>query len=326
MSLRSNNYNGVKMRQLDQTEAEYQFGNDIVDGTAEPVFYSLWSGQVFFWPRRRVPVDTDFLLRGYRKPLTTFDQTTGQVDADPRLHQALAHYAVALAYAQQEDEYLESNSMERWQRDVESARQAIMDPAHNRPIFMYGNWARTPVGGWGSYGATAVGPYGGTAINPKGPPGPMGPSGPIGPTGPVGPAGLDGSDGAQGPPGSNAIVKGELGYVGPPLFPIEDVGSLWIDTNLDGWVTTEQGAWVNVGPMQGPAGNDGADGATGPQGVPGPVGPAGPTGPAGQDGADGQGITVKGTIEVSVPHRFRATTPATSGSTPTSTPGHGMTA
>ena len=36
-------------------------------------------------------------------------------DCDIRLHQLLAHYAIALCYAQQEDEVLEDVYMKRWQ-------------------------------------------------------------------------------------------------------------------------------------------------------------------------------------------------------------------
>ena len=74
-------------------------------GTA--AYFSVWSNRIFLWPRRSSH-PTPIILRGYRKPLAMFDAPTGQVDADPRLHQPLAHYAMALAYAQQEDEVLES--------------------------------------------------------------------------------------------------------------------------------------------------------------------------------------------------------------------------
>lgn len=288
---------GRKIEQINQEEAEYRFGGEVSDGQAQAAYFSVWNNRIFFWPRRNVPVDTDFILRGYRKPLNTFDVTTGQVDADPRLHQALAHYAVALAYAQQEDDVLESRYMERWQRDVEMARQAIMDPSGNRPLVMYGNWPRGDTARLIGGGSPAN-----IGINPQGPPGPVGPRGPAGDTGPAGADGADGADGATGPPGASALVKGVLGYVGPPLFPIGNVGDLWLDDNQDGWVTTEQGQWVNVGPMQGAPGQDGADGAPGPKGDPGDPGPEGPPGPAGEDG---QGITVKGTIGTVGPPVFQ---------------------
>ena len=53
---------------------------------------------------------------------------------------AVAVLDISLAYAQQEDDVLEDRYMKRWQQDVEMARSAIMEPARNRPIVMYGNW------------------------------------------------------------------------------------------------------------------------------------------------------------------------------------------
>jgi hypothetical protein len=152
MSLRSNNYGvGVKMTQLDQTEAEYQFGVLPVSGDTYPMYYSFWERYIYFWPLSVTDYNRDYVMRGYRRPLSTF-AAGGEVDADDRLHKPLAHYAIALAYAQQEDEYLENVYMTRWQRDVEMARKAIMDPRKNRPIVMHGNLPRTPIGGHGGSG------------------------------------------------------------------------------------------------------------------------------------------------------------------------------
>jgi hypothetical protein len=132
---------GKKLEQINQEEGEARFGGKVSDSAATPIYFSIWSRLMFFWPRSRSAEDRIFVMRGYRKPLTTFD-ASGEIDADPRLHQALAHYAIALAYAQQEDDVLESRYMDRWQRDVEMARKAIMDPSGNRPLVMYGNWPR----------------------------------------------------------------------------------------------------------------------------------------------------------------------------------------
>jgi len=155
---------GWKVEQISEEEADLKFGSDLEEGGGLKAFYySFWADQINFWPRTKATVETQFLMRGYRKPLSTF-APDGQVDADPRLHRPLAHFAVALAYAQQEDEVLESTYMQRWQRDVEMARSAIMDTANNRPAVMHGNFPRTPVGGYrGRYGPFAV------TINPPGP-------------------------------------------------------------------------------------------------------------------------------------------------------------
>lgn len=146
VSVTSQSY-GWRLEEISQEEAELRFGADYESvGGFDPSWYSFWGGEIYFWPRSEAVEETKFSMRGYRKPLSTFG-TDGEVDADSRLHKPLAHYAVALAYAQQEDEVLETTYMSRWQRDVEMARKAIMEASHNRPIVMYGNFPRTFVGG-----------------------------------------------------------------------------------------------------------------------------------------------------------------------------------
>ena len=116
-------------------------------GTTCSVMYSLWGDTVYLWPKLQ-PSSTDRLyrLRGYRRPLSWL--TTSNVpDCDERLHLPLTHYAVALAYAQQEDDQLELTYMDRWQRDVEMAHRAIMEPRHQRPLVMAGSIDAYPVGG-----------------------------------------------------------------------------------------------------------------------------------------------------------------------------------
>jgi len=130
---------GPKLQQINQEEAEDRFTHTASSGGAGG-YYSIWANRLWLWPLTVSDLPRDFVVRGYRRPLVTFDPATGEVDADPRLHRALAHYAVALAYAQQEDDVLEGRYMERWQQDVTMARRAIMDPAGHRPLVMNGNF------------------------------------------------------------------------------------------------------------------------------------------------------------------------------------------
>jgi hypothetical protein len=131
---------GPKLQQISQEEAEDRFSMQPTDG-GTAAFYSIWGSRIWLWPLATSVSPVDYVVRGYRRPLTTFNASTGQVDADPRLHRALAHYAIALAYAQQEDDVLEARYMDRWQRDVEQVRRAAMDPAGNRPLVMHGNFS-----------------------------------------------------------------------------------------------------------------------------------------------------------------------------------------
>ena len=155
---------GNKLTQIAPEEAERRWDDNGTGAVSEPWWYSIWGRSIWLWPNIPATEDTNYKVRGYRRPLMTFGQD-GQVDADPRLHKPLAHYAIALAYAAQEDEYLENTYMSRWQRDVEMARQAIMDPNKNRPIVMYGNFPRTPVGGYKMRTGRWLG---GVNINPPG--------------------------------------------------------------------------------------------------------------------------------------------------------------
>lgn len=133
---------GSMLEYIAEEEAERRFSTQEY-GAGPSRYFSIWNRHLRLWPLSRSDDDRLVALRGFRKPLTTFDVSTGEVDADPRLHRPLAHYAVALAYAREEDEVLERTYMERWQRDVEIARKAIMEPARNRPVVMHGNWPRS---------------------------------------------------------------------------------------------------------------------------------------------------------------------------------------
>ena len=98
-------------------------------------------------------------IRGYRYPTDWIAGGAGAVpDCDARLHMLLAHYAIALAYAQQEDEVLEDVYMKRWQAGFAAARNAIVNPRHHRPLVFNGGlpltsyypgntvvWANPPV-------------------------------------------------------------------------------------------------------------------------------------------------------------------------------------
>jgi hypothetical protein len=99
--------------------------------------YSIWGNELFLWPAATYTDPVNYRLRGYRYAPLWLD-VNQEPDCDPRLHLPLTHYAVALAYAQQEDEVLEATYMARWQADVEMAHRAIMDPVHHRPLTMAG--------------------------------------------------------------------------------------------------------------------------------------------------------------------------------------------
>ena len=98
-------------------------------------------------PDPHQPVPFDVALRGYRKPV--WDNGASTIpDLDERLHATLAYFAIALAYAAQEDEILEGVNMARWDRDLKNQIRVMMEPIHNRPLVLHGG---APLGGSPSF-------------------------------------------------------------------------------------------------------------------------------------------------------------------------------
>lgn len=126
--------NGFRLNMVPHVWAEDRFLN-VQASTSGAMMYSIWGDTVYLWPQGTFSESRSYRLRGYRTPLT-WVTPAGEPDCDQRLHLPLTHYAVALAYAQQEDDVLEMTYMGRWQTDVELARRAIMDPVHHRPLVM----------------------------------------------------------------------------------------------------------------------------------------------------------------------------------------------
>ena len=99
--------------------------------------YSIWGNRITFWPQIPYAVDRAYKLRGYRRPRAWASILPAEgPDCDERFHLPMSNYAIAMAYAQQEDEVLETVYMTRWQHDVEMAAKAIMEPVHMRPLTM----------------------------------------------------------------------------------------------------------------------------------------------------------------------------------------------
>jgi hypothetical protein len=135
---------GMRLVQVANEQAEDNFSQ--IATTTMPVYYTLWGGVLRLWPDP--DSDRTVHIRGYRYPGNWMLGGAGaEVDADPRLHVLLAHYAIALSYAQQEDEVLEDVYMKRFQAGFAAARNAICNPRHNRPLLYAGG---LPLGGLGS--------------------------------------------------------------------------------------------------------------------------------------------------------------------------------
>jgi len=167
------------------------------------------------------------------------------------------------------------------------------------------------VGGGSGDGATgSTGPAGSSgaagATGTQGASGISGASGYVGSDGATGPSGAAGSTGAQGASGSTGLtgatgVQGASGIDGTSftivgtvadssLLPVPYTGSVgdgYITENLgDLWVW-DGAAWLDAGPIVGPAGATGSAGATGVRGATGFTGSTGVSGASGISGASG---------------------------------------
>lgn len=100
-------------------------------------YFSVWGGKLYLWSP---PLDDmTIYVSGYRKPnYDWLSNTALEVDLDERLHVALFHYGVALAYAQQEDPELETMYMRRWAAIVNEVKPNIMKAGSYRPVVMNG--------------------------------------------------------------------------------------------------------------------------------------------------------------------------------------------
>lgn len=142
---------GRRLTLTDHETAEDNYSSASV-ASGRPMHFSLWGRVITLWPHLTPTTPQTYSLRGYRLPVDWVSLgPSSPPDADDRLHWPLAHYAIALAYLQQEDEVLEATYMARWQRDVEVARRSIMEPARPSPMQMGGGkwrWNTRREGWW----------------------------------------------------------------------------------------------------------------------------------------------------------------------------------
>ena len=138
---------GYRLAYISQEIAEQNYSPLYEASDTNPLYYSVWGGQMYLWPRIDKVDPYDLLLRGHRQPVWT-NAASDIPDLDPRLHVTLAYFALGLAYAQQEDDVLEAAYMGRWTRDLGQQMKTMMEPLHSRPLVMHGG---SPVGGVPSY-------------------------------------------------------------------------------------------------------------------------------------------------------------------------------
>lgn len=136
----------IPFEQGEQSFAPVRY-EEVTSGVNKPLYASVWSGKLYLWPQLATDATYDVVLRGHRQPVWT-NGASDLPDLDERLHVTLSYYAMALAYAAQEDEILEGVYMARWDRDLQNQLRAIQEPIHNHPLVMHGG---APVGGVPAY-------------------------------------------------------------------------------------------------------------------------------------------------------------------------------
>jgi hypothetical protein len=137
-----------RLTYITQENVEDLFAQSTAIATGIPVYWSTWGRNMTLWPNPGLDNTHDLTIRGYRQPVWS-NAASDIPDLDPRLHPALAYYAMALAYSAQEDEILEGVYMARWDRDAKALMGSIMDPPRHRPLVMNGGPA--VLGGAGYY-------------------------------------------------------------------------------------------------------------------------------------------------------------------------------
>jgi len=142
MAVLSHN-DGYQLPIINHENAEQAFAPANTPHSGSPVYVSVWENRLWLWPPVNTDSSYDVTLRGYRQPVWT-NGASDIPDLDPRLHATMAYFAIALAYAAQEDEVLEGVNLARWDRDLKAQLRVIMEPIHNRPLILHGG---APIGG-----------------------------------------------------------------------------------------------------------------------------------------------------------------------------------
>lgn len=116
------------------------------DNPRRPLHFSLWEGKIHIWPKPDAVYTLS--LRGYRKPVDWTANTTTEIDADSRLHQAVVYYTVAQVYQLQEDIELASFYRNSFDEAVRLVAGDIMRPSSHRPLVFSGSKFHENLGGW----------------------------------------------------------------------------------------------------------------------------------------------------------------------------------
>lgn len=134
--------NAIRLMQVSTELALDRFGKQI---GSPPTYYSIIGNSLRLWPNPNIDSTYNYAAIGHRKPIDWVAAgPDAEVDADSRLHILLAHYAIALVYAMEEDEVLEGTYMQRFQVGWNAVHGAICEPRHHRPLILNGGTPYLP--------------------------------------------------------------------------------------------------------------------------------------------------------------------------------------
>lgn len=133
---------GARLMQIGSELADDNFVLMSAEGI--PCYYTIENMTIYLHPSHEEGT-INYLLRGHRYSTDwVAEGPDAEPDCDVRMHQLLAHYAIALCYAQQEDEVLEDVYMKRWNGSFITAHNAICSPRHHRPVIFNGGLPVAP--------------------------------------------------------------------------------------------------------------------------------------------------------------------------------------
>lgn len=136
---------GLRLTLVAHEDAEAVWGSSS-DTAGRPLHFSFWESKIYIWPKPNAVYTLS--LRGYRKPVDWTANTSTEVDADERLHQALVYYAVAQVYQLQEDMELATFYRGSFDENVRLVANDIMRPSSHRPMVLSGSRFHETSDGW----------------------------------------------------------------------------------------------------------------------------------------------------------------------------------
>lgn len=104
---------------------------------SRPTYWTQWGDTLIFWPTPDTEAEIQLLY--YRRPHDwVADGAGGVPDMPEELHEAIASWALAHAYAQQEDPEMAALYIQKWQDQLTTFKRTINEMPLEQPIVLNG--------------------------------------------------------------------------------------------------------------------------------------------------------------------------------------------